>query len=256
MLHTLELIALWSLPAFLVLDLVYRRKRYTTPRHWRVRALLVSVFTFFWAGEVAAFWAARLETSLLDFSPLGMWLGAIVGIFVYELAHYGYHRFAHKNDVMWRASHQMHHSAESMDAFGANYLHPLDTAIFATLASLVFFPLLGLTVEAGVVAAAFLAFNAAFQHANIKTPLWLGYVIQRPESHAVHHRDHRKNYADLPLIDMIFGTFENAERFTERCGFYPGASARIPEMLVGRDVSRPPADEPARVDGEARVSRA
>ena len=28
---------------------------------------------------------------------------------------------------------------------------------------------------------------AMFQHANIRTPRWIGYVVQRPESHAVHH---------------------------------------------------------------------
>ena len=59
----------------------------------------------------------------------------------------------------------------------------------------------------------FLTFNAMFQHANIKTPQWLCYIIQRPEMHGVHHgrKLHRLNYADLPLWDMIFGTFINPE---------------------------------------------
>jgi len=136
----------------------------------------------------------------------------------------------------------MHHSAESLDAFGAFYLHPVDAAMFTTLSSLIFFPLLGLTAEAGVLAALFLTFNAMFQHANIRTPRWLGYFIQRPESHGIHHAAaiHRYNYSDLPLWDMVFGTFRNA-RSEEglRTGFYPGASARVLEMLIGRDVSKP-----------------
>jgi sterol desaturase/sphingolipid hydroxylase (fatty acid hydroxylase superfamily) len=117
----------------------------------------------------------------------------------------------------------------------------VDTFFFATWPSLVFFPLLGLRPEAGAVAGAFLVFNAMFQHANIKTPRWLGYLIQRPESHSVHHERglHRYNYADLPLWDMVFGTFRNPEHMSEEVGFYDGASNRVPEMLVGIDVSQP-----------------
>ena len=31
------------------------------------------------------------------------------------------------------------------------------------------------------------AFYGMFQHWNVRTPQWLGYVIQRPESHGLHH---------------------------------------------------------------------
>jgi sterol desaturase/sphingolipid hydroxylase (fatty acid hydroxylase superfamily) len=136
----------------------------------------------------------------------------------------------------------MHHSAESLDAFGAYYLHPFDAAMFTTWSSLVFFPLLGVSAEAGILSALFLTFNAMFQHANIRTPHWLGYLIQRPESHSLHHARgaHRNNYSDLPLWDMLFGTFRNPRSVANvECGFYPGASSRVAEMLIGRDVSRP-----------------
>ena len=55
---------------------------------------------------------------------------------MYELVHYWYHRAAHRMDWLWRAAHQMHHSAESVEAIGANYLHPLDTVLFTTWAVL------------------------------------------------------------------------------------------------------------------------
>jgi len=163
-------------------------------------------------------------------------------VLAYEFFHYWYHRAAHEWNWLWRAGHQMHHSAESLDAFGANYLHPFDAAMFATISSLVFVPLLGLTIEAGILATLFLTFNAMFQHANIKTPRWLGYLIQRPESHNVHHGRgiHRHNYSDLPLWDIVFGTFRNPGMVQGlQTGFYRGASSRIPEMLIGRDVSAP-----------------
>ena len=62
----------------------------------------------------------------------------------------------------------MHHSAESLDAFGAYYLHPFDAVMFTSIGSLVFFPILGVQLEAGILASLFLTFNAMFQHANIK----------------------------------------------------------------------------------------
>lgn len=238
----LEILTVGLIPAFIIGDLALRGRRHDSTRFWRLRATLVTVGIFFLAGYVATLWGTALgDHHLLDLSGLGTWLGAAVGVLVYEFGHYWYHRAAHAFDWLWRAGHQMHHSAESLDAFGAYYLHPFDAVMFTSLSSLVFFPLLGLTVEAGVIGALFLTFNAMFQHGSFRSPRWLGYLIQRPESHSVHHGKgiHRYNYSDLPLWDMLFGTFRNPESFQKEHGFYPGASERIPEMLAFRDVSTP-----------------
>lgn len=243
MLEIIEKVTLATIPAFLILDFFISRQAYPKPKFWRLRAFAVTAAIFVFSGEVAVFWGKVFgDAHLFDASALGTLGGAALGVLVYELCHYWYHRSAHRWNWLWRAGHQMHHSAESLDAFGAYYGHPFDAAMFTTLASLVFFPLLGLSIGAAVVANLFLTFNAMFQHANIRTPRWLGYVIQRPESHNVHHgrRVHRYNYSDLPLWDMVFGTFKNpAEYENEACGFYDGASSRIFDMLLGRDVSKP-----------------
>ena len=42
---------------------------------------------------------------------------------------------------------------------------------------------------------------------------------------------------------MIFGTYRNPETFEGEAGFYDGASARVLDMALGRDVSVPP-EEP------------
>ena len=238
----LEFFGLACIPAFILLDLVYRRRQHKTPRYWRLYGTLVTVAIVGVSMAVAAFWGTLLQgVSLFDGSGLGIVGGAVAGVLVYELFHYGYHRLAHGWTPLWRM-HQVHHSAESLDAFGANYLHPIDAAFFTTWSSLVFFPLLGLAPEAGVLAAAFLGFNVMFQHANIATPRWLGYLIQRPESHCIHHGRgiHRYNYADLPVLDMLFGTFRNPETADGiALGFQDGDSARYLEMLAFRDVSGP-----------------
>lgn len=74
--------------------------------------------------------------------------------------------------------------------------------------------------------------------------LLLDLLIQKRNYHKTRHWRlrglHRYNYADLPVIDMLFGTFRNAGKSVDlECGFYNGASRRIAEMLIGKDVSTP-----------------
>jgi sterol desaturase/sphingolipid hydroxylase (fatty acid hydroxylase superfamily) len=78
-----------------------------------------------------------------------------------------------------------------------------------------------------------------FQHANIRTPHWLGYLVTRPECHSAHHERgvHGRNYGDIPLYDMLFGTFHNPKSFEGEVGFWDGASAKIGPMLVGREIA-------------------
>jgi len=240
MIATLELIALAVLPTFLLLDLISRHRKYRNSRYWRLRATLVTGASFVLAIEIATFWAGVFgDFTIFNGQALGTVGGAIVGILGYQFVHYWYHRAVHRSDVLFQRIHQMHHSAESLDAFGAYYLHPVDTALFTTWSSLILFPVLGLSAQAGAITALFIAFNAVFQHANISTPQWLGYLIQRPESHGVHHQRglHRYNYCDLPLWDMLFGTFRNPRTFSAEVGFDDDASTRLGAMLIGVDVS-------------------
>jgi sterol desaturase/sphingolipid hydroxylase (fatty acid hydroxylase superfamily) len=238
----LDLMALALIPGFMIIDLVHRSRAYQTPRLWRLNGLLVSALTVYLSFQIPQGWYALLgEVSLLDTSHFGPWLGAGLGMLIYEAGHYAYHRFAHSANWLWRAAHQMHHAAESLDAFGAYFLHPVDTFMFTSIATVVSVNLLGMSLEAALLLNFWLVFNAMFQHANICTPRWLGYLIQRPESHALHHARgvHRFNYSDLPLIDMLFGTFSNPGSQSAPVGFYNGASSRWFEMLVGQDVGTP-----------------
>ena len=74
---------------------------------------------------------------------------------------------------------------------------------------------------------------------NIRTPQWLGYVIQRPEAHGLHHARgiHAYNYGSLGIWDLVFGTFRNPARFDDPTGFWDGASTRMGAMLIGRDIA-------------------
>ncbi len=84
---------------------------------------------------------------------------------------------------------------------------------------------------------------AVFQHLNVRTPRWVGYLLQRPEGHSVHHQRglHAYNYGNFSLFDLIFGTFRNPADFVATQGFWDGASRCVGAMLIGRDVDRPSA---------------
>ena len=68
---------------------------------------------------------------------------------------------------------------------------------------------------------------------------WLAIFCQRPEAHCVHHQRglHRFNYSDLPLWDMLFGTFRNPLRWQGEAGFDPPADRRYGAMLAFADVN-------------------
>lgn len=237
------LVVLVSYVLFLVLDIVRPARSFSRVRFWRLKGfafLLVS-------GAVATFlpflWAEWAEKHrLLNLSGLGVAGGAVVGFIGMQMLSYWWHRLLHSSDFMWRWFHQMHHSAERIDIHGALLFHPLDIAGFTAVQSLGLSFVFGVSAEAAALAGAVGLFYSLFQHANLHTPRWLGLVIQRPESHTLHHGRgvHGFNYADFPLWDVLFGTFRNPARYDGQAGFYEGASSRVGAMLVGRNISEAP----------------
>lgn len=171
---------------------------------------------------------------------LGTWGGAAVGIIASEFLVYWAHRVHHRVHVLWRWVHQLHHSAERVDAYGAAYFHPLEILEGSLIGLVVFGVVLGLSPEATGLAMVWQAFAGVFQHGNINTPRWLGYLIQRPEQHAIHHERgiHGFNYANLPAWDLLFGTFRNPQSWQGLAGFYSGASEQTLRMLCGHDIAK------------------
>lgn len=210
-------------------------------RGWLLRSLAVFVIYLGVSSYLPLLLAdVMAPLQVFDLSAWPTWAAAALGVLVYEFGAYAYHRTIHTWDPLWRAVHQMYHSAERLDVPGAFWSSPLDMIGWTVLPSVVL-TVLGLPAPAATAARLFITFLAIFQHANLRTPHWLGYVIQRPESHSVHHQRgvHRHNYADLPLVDMLFGTFENPRQHAPETGFWHGASARLLDLRLARDVSRP-----------------
>ena len=227
-------------------------RRLPDVRGWRLLGLGAFTAYFFISSYLPLLWTEWLaQFQLFDLTSLGTWGGAAVGALIYEFGVYVWHRTMHNSTVLWRLFHQMHHSAERVDTYGAFWFSPLDMIGWTVLSSLALTLVVGITAEATTVVLLATTLLAVFQHTNVRTPQWLGYFVQRPESHSHHHERgvHARNYSDLPVFDMLFGTFHNPRGFASATGFYDGASARIIDMLLARDVSvqRPSAVEAVRV---------
>jgi sterol desaturase/sphingolipid hydroxylase (fatty acid hydroxylase superfamily) len=176
---------------------------------------------------------------LVNGGALGVVGGALVGYFVLSFVNYMWHRNAHRVPLFWRLFHQIHHSPQRVDMPGSVLFHPFEMVAFAAISVVTTTIVLGLDPVAAAVTGYIAAFYGLFQHMNVRTPRWLGYIIQRPESHCVHHqRDiHGFNYSDLPLWDILAGTFRNPASWDGLAGFDDAAAARVGAMLAFEDVN-------------------
>lgn len=215
-------------------------------KYWKLKGLL-SFAVYFYLSSYLPLWIDPyiVPYQLINLQGLGSLGGALVGILVYEFGLYFWHRFMHESNFLWRAFHQMHHSAERLDTYGAFFFSPMDMIGFTLLGSLCFALLVGLSPQAITLTLLMTTFMGIFQHANIKTPYWIGFIIQRPEGHTIHHGKgiHKYNYSDLSLFDMLFGTFNNPKNYEVETGFYQGASQKIAKMLLFKDINKASSQE-------------
>lgn len=223
--------------AFALLDLFTRARVFPEVSYWRMKGIAFAFLYLAITTTAPLIWDAWLDQyQLVDGSRLPFWLQVAGGFVVLQFGIYTWHRTMHHVTPLWRFFHQMHHSAERVDIWGALYFHPLDMIGWAFIGSMMLVLGFGLSVEAALIVNVMATFCSMFQHANINTPQWLGYLVTRPESHSAHHERgiHGRNYGDIPLFDMIFGTFYNPAKFEGEVGFHEGGSRKLGAMLIGR----------------------
>ena len=163
-------------------------------------------------------------------------LAWFIGTFVF----YWWHRARHESNVLWLGLHQIHHSASRIEILTSFYKHPLEIASNSIIISFILFVLLGASTEAAIWFNIFAATGEMFYHSNLKTPHWVGYVMQRPEHHSIHHQVdvHDFNYGDITWWDRLFGTFKDTREFSEQCGFPNDNERKLLKMLAFQDVYR------------------
>lgn len=229
-----------SFAAFMGIEALGTGRPMPQVRHWRAIGWIAFAATMV-VNALAPLailpFFARIH--LLDLSGWGGW-AAIPTVVLTTFFTYWSHRLQHRFDVLWRMGHQLHHGVARVDIASAFIFHPVDVfvQVFWTLLAGV---LLGVTPLAGAIAGIAGFWIAAYQHWNIATPRWTNWFFQRPEAHMLHHEFdvHARNFGDMPVWDMLFGTYANPPHADDvRIGFTPEAMRRWPAMLMMVDVNQ------------------
>lgn len=208
---------------------------------WYIRATVMNLLQLGLIGVGGLVWNHYFRSHALF--ALGNWSNPIaeglsywvVGTFVF----YWWHRLRHANGF-WLVFHQVHHSPSRIELLTSFYKHPIEIAADSILTGFLIYCVFGGTAEAGAWTSFFGAAGEYFYHSNIRTPRWIGWFIQRPEHHAIHHQlgVHKYNFGDITWWDRMFGTFRDAEIFVERCGFPGRQEEKLLDMLRFKDVYR------------------
>ncbi|MEL6484999.1 MAG: sterol desaturase family protein, partial [Bacteroidota bacterium] len=136
-LDPISLIVFGMYAVLMTWEAVFPAKKLPMVKFWKMKGLLAFVLFFFLSSYLPMFWDTYLaKFQLMDLSFLGTYWGALVGVLIYELGVYLWHRVMHKYDSLWKIFHQMHHSAERIDSYGAFFFSPMDMVGFTFLGSL------------------------------------------------------------------------------------------------------------------------
>jgi len=171
----------------------------------------------------------RNNTDLYQYSLIGnwpIWLQVLFFVTTHDFYIYWFHRWQHRNKILWRI-HEAHHSPKTVDWLSGARSHSFEILINQ---SVEFAPiiLLGAAPEVAIYKGMISAVWGMFIHSNIDVRLRkLQYFINGPEMHRWHHSDDggkefENNYGTkFAIWDWIFGT-----------AFFPNPDARKPRQFV------------------------
>lgn len=224
---------------FIVLERKFPGRELPNVAGWYFRSIAINIAQMLLIGLGGITWNKYFRAeSIFHF---GSWSYPVVEGLVYwfvgTFVFYWWHRLRHANGF-WLIFHQVHHSPKRIEVLTSFYKHPIEIIADSLLTGFLIYYVLGGTALAGAWTSFFGATGEYFYHSNIATPTWLGYFIQRPEHHSIHHQldVHTHNFGDITWWDRMFGTFKEAEDFAPDCGFPNDNETKIWEMIKFKDV--------------------
>ena len=226
---------------FGILERLFPHYKLPTKPGWLLRAtifnvvqLLVTILGYYtWERLVAG----NGSLFCLD-QRLSPFVGGLLAYFINTWIFYWWHRIRHESITVWLLFHQFHHSPERIEVITSFYKHPLEIVCNSIIMSILVYPILGLSIEGNAWLSVFSAFGEFIYHINVATPHWMGYFVQRPEMHCLHHKRNGRwcvNYSDIPLWDILGGTFINPRKPC-KTGFSDDKEEQVYEMLIFKDV--------------------
>jgi sterol desaturase/sphingolipid hydroxylase (fatty acid hydroxylase superfamily) len=139
-----------------------------------------------------------------------LWAQLVFFLVTHDLYIYWFHRWQHKNPVLWRL-HEAHHAPKDVDWLSGSRSHPLEILINQTIEYAPIF-LLGSHPEMFLIKGTIDAVWGMWIHSNVNVKTgWLQKIINGPEMHRWHHSAVFTGYGfnfstKLAIWDWIFGT--------------------------------------------------
>ncbi|MFA4887495.1 MAG: sterol desaturase family protein [Candidatus Nanoarchaeia archaeon] len=225
--------------ALVLLERIIPDRHLPSIKGWWLRVIslnLVQLGIVFLSGIVWNTWF--LDWSIFSLKFLPSFIAGLISYLVLTFIFYWWHRVRHSSPFLWRIFHQVHHSPQRIETLTAFYKHPLEMLVNTLLVAFINYTVFGLSIDAAAWVLLLSACGEYFYHMNLRTPHWIGYIIQRPEMHCIHHKRnlHDYNYSDLPLWDILFGTYQNPRSFKGSCGFEKEKENKLVEMLEFKSV--------------------
>lgn len=188
--------------------------------HWGNNLLFQVIFfvaNIYWAIVVVYCieWMNSREIGLFYLFEMPYWLKLILGVAMFDLVTYWFHRLSHTVPFLWRF-HRVHHSDTKMDASSNFRSHPIEAYLWFGSCNILAAGIFGLDLF--TFGLYFLIATPLFflEHSNLRFPAWLdktvGLVFTTPNLHKIHHDQDQhytdSNFSDIFILwDRIFGTF-------------------------------------------------
>src|SRR5262249_46612622 len=150
--------------------------------HWFLRAMFfnaMQLLIIVLAGLTWSRWLDRIN--LVDLSGLPGIVQGFIAWFIGTFVFYWWHRARHSSDFLWNTLHQVHHSPARIETLTAFYKHPLEIVSDSILSSVILYVFVGASPAGAGWYYIFAAGAEFFYHSNLRTPAWIGTVMQRPE---------------------------------------------------------------------------
>lgn len=220
--HDLDQIRLWSAVAvvFAASTLILLERLFPYAKQQVLRTgfgtdlAMYALVQSFIVGMVISYIIHLIDehTSVSRWSELrsqGLYVQFGIVFIVHDFYIYWFHRWQHRNAVLWRI-HEAHHSGKEVDWLSGSRSHSLEILINQTIefAPIVLF----CSPEIAVIKGSVDAVWGMYIHSNIDVKSgWLQYILNGPEMHRWHHASdgeaHNKNFSTkLAIWDWLFGT--------------------------------------------------
>jgi sterol desaturase/sphingolipid hydroxylase (fatty acid hydroxylase superfamily) len=226
--------------AMFLIEKKYSRRTYKEIKGWYFRSIIFTFIQIFTVFLIHSFLDEFFERHrFYNIDNFGEIEATLLAFLVMTFISYWQHRLKHQIPFLWKYLHQIHHSPNRIELLTSFYRNPLEIVLNMIIMSATLLLGVGVNLKIAMNVVLLMGFADMFYHWNVKTPYWIGFIIQRPESHGIHHlrNVHAYNYGDLVIWDMIFGTFKNIRNFHGICGFDNEKEREVIAMLKGQDFS-------------------